>query len=108
MADVHKVTCATCNRKFDACCFGETVLSTQGYNCSVQVYHKDGRLMAIGYYGSKEFDGHLIDLTESQAQPNMGLACDDCIQAAVNQGGQIKETELYFPSEDLFQGARTK
>ncbi|MBX4204839.1 MAG: hypothetical protein KW788_01460 [Candidatus Doudnabacteria bacterium] len=81
-----QIICATCQKQFEPCVPNS---SDQGYGCSVEVCQEDGRLLATGYYGSFKFDGDEIDLTHTEVKPNVGLACDDCIQTAVEKGGKI-------------------
>jgi hypothetical protein len=81
-----QVACATCNRQFDRC-IPET--PDQAYGCSVEVRKEGKSLLATGHYGSLRFDGNHLDLTASKSQPNIGIACDDCIQTALDQGGRI-------------------
>lgn len=78
--------CKTCLAVFPLCIPSSP---DQAFGCSVEVGEKNGRILAIGHYGSLKFDGVEIDLTNSASIPRTGINCDTCIERSLSKGGKI-------------------
>lgn len=72
-----------------------------GCECSsvfIDVFVRDGKVLAFGSYGSRMFDGQLYELVGSaRVDAKLGASCDDCLKKLVECGEAVKlEDGRYF------------
>lgn len=88
------VKCSRCGVPHQAI-FMET---GQGNRCAVDVFVKDGRVLALGSYGSHSYDGQLYEIVGSaRVDVELGVVCDECMRTLVDSGAAVKVTDdCYF------------
>lgn len=69
-----------------------------GSSVFIDVFVRDGKVLALGCYGSTQFDGQLYEIVgNARNYVELGPWCDECLRKLVDSGEAIKlEDGRYF------------